>query len=364
MKDSVGPFQGCGAPTPLFNMWLTQIPGIEFANIDGIANADQVTWNGLWNDLQATAIQTFRDDVIAEFGNKYLLRQITQSVDLGQMINTNNLTAPIAGQTNGIIMETLEPGSQCACSNLMQLYVQSVSFYWSGTNPTPSFTLTFQDADTGFVEQTITVANAVVGWNYVWVDIGFAARRLLMLASGNFDNYVDLDISQFNLDNFGGYSWGTGNGGWLFFNYGGCGCQARLNGLQYTTAGNLQVSGPNTYGLSTVFSTRCTWDSFVCTNKRQFVYAWQYCLAIEFLNYRINSSRLNRWTTTDLEQAIELRNLLTLKYRGGMDSGSDVKKIKLSYPGILKTAVNSITINDYDCCVKSNNYLIWKEIIT
>ena len=148
------------------------------------------------------------------------------------------------------------------------------------------------------------------------------------------------------------------------FNYGGCGCQTRLNGVSYTTVGNSSQKATNTYGMSAVFSTRCSWDSIVCTNKRHFATAWQHCLAIEFLNYRLNSSRLNRWTTTDLAQAEKLRDLLVMKYRGGIDSGTDTKKIKLQYPGILQTAVSSYTINDYDCCIKSNSYILWKEIIS
>lgn len=364
MIDFVGPFEGCEAPTPLSGMYLTQLPGIEFANIDQIADADQITWQGVWDDLQATAAATFRDDVIAQFGNRYQLRQITQTVDLGQAIDTTSLTVPAANTSYGIIMETMQANQQCACSNLMQLYVQSVNFYWHGTDPNPTFTLNFQDADLGNVEYTVTVANAVPGWNSVWIDKAFAARRLYILTTGNYDDLVTLDISQFNLNNFGGYTWGQSNGGWVWFNYGGCGCQSRLNGVSYDSVSKQAVPITNTYGLSCIFSTKCTWDSIVCTNKRQFANAWRHCLAIEFLNYRINSSRLNRWTTTDVEQAIRLRDLFTLKYRGGMDGGTEARPIKMQYPGILKTAVDSIVINDYDCCIKSNNYIIWKEIVT
>lgn len=366
MKDFVGFYQGCNAPvpTPLSGLFLTQLPGITFQEEDETASSDQVTANGLWNDLQTTAIQVFRSDVINEFGLKYQLRQITQQVDLGLNINTSILTPNVAGVSNGILMETMQQNAQCACSNLMQIYVQSINFYWQGTNPSPTLTLTFQDADTLTIESTIVVPGVVPGWNQVWIDTTFAARRLYMLASGNFDNYVQLDISDFNLDNFGGYNWGQGNGGWLMFNYGGCGCQTRLNGVSYTSAGNQANVITNTYGMSCQFSTRCSFDSIVCVNKRHFALAWQYCLAIEFLNYVISSPRMNRWTTTQLDKAETLRDLFVLKYRGGIDSGTDVRKIKMQYPGILQTAISSYTLNDYDCCLKSNSYIIWKEIIT
>lgn len=362
--DTISPFNGCGGPVPISGMYLNQLPGIEFANIDGIANADQVVWSGLWNDIQATAAITFRDDVIAEFGKRYQLRQITQSVDLGQQIDITNLTAPVTNVTNGILMETMQANQQCACSNMLQLYVQSVNFYWSGTNGTPSFTIDFQDADLNTVEYTITVANAVPGWNNVWIDRSFAARRLYMLVSGNFDNYVQLNIADFNLDNFGGYTWGRGNGNWIWFNYGGCGCQSRIQGITYDSVTLQNTPGSNTYGLSAIFTTKCTWDGIVCQNKRHFFSSWQHCLAIEYLNYRIHSSRLNRWTTTDLAQAVKLRDLYVLKYRGGNFGGTEKDPVKIDYPGKLQTAITSIIINDYDCCVKSNNYILWREILT
>jgi hypothetical protein len=366
MLDSVSPWYGCGTPipNPISGMFLNQLPGIEFANIAGIADADEVTASGVWNDIQATAKSIFRDDVIAEFGNKYLLRQITQTVDLGKGINTTSLTAPVGGTTNGMLMETIIPQAQCACSNLLEIYVQSIQFYWYGTDPNPTFTVNFQDADQLNIEYTVTVANAVPGWNYVWIDKSFNARRLYMLATGNFDDYVDLDISNFNLSNFGGSLYGTQGNSWIYYNYAGCGCQARLQGCQYTTAGNQYVVGPNTFGLSAIFSAKCSWDNVVCANKRHFFTSWQLCLAIQYLNFRINTSRLNRWTTTDLEQAIKLRDLYDLQYRGGIEKGTETNPIRLDYPGKLRTAIQSLTMNDQDCCLKSNNYLIWREIIT
>ncbi len=338
-------------------MYLDQLPGIEIANIDGIADAEQLTYVGVWNDLQATTADTFREDVIAEFGKRYLLKQITQTVDLDKGIDITALTAP-NGDQFGLLFETSQQGDQCACSNLQDIYIQAVNFYWSGTNGSPSLTITAQDADQGTVLYTTTIV-AVPGWNQVWVDMQFSTRRMYLFASGNFDNYVRLDLSQFNLNDFGTQNAYFGNGAgnaWQWYNFGGCGCQARVNGVEYTSASNLGVTGPNSFGLSAVFSTRCSFDSIVCANKKHFASAWQHCLAIELLNYRINSSRLNRWTTINKQQAIDLQKLYTLKYRGGID-----KDTGLSYPGKLQNAIESIILNDADCCLQSNDYLIWRE---
>lgn len=356
LKDFVAPFDGCGSPSPLSGMFLSQLPGIEFANIDGIANADQVTWKGVWDDLQATTIDTFREDVIAEFGKRYMLKQITQTVDLGQNILPQALNAPVANVSNGIILETMVQGNMCIGSNMMGLYVQEIKFFWAGTNGTPSFTVIFQDADLLNIEYTVTVSNAVAGWNSVFVDKFFAARRLQILVSGNFDNYTKLDISNFMLDNFGGSSWGYGsNTNYLYFNWSGCGIQSRVNGITYNSTNNTLTRSMNTSGLSVIFSTKCSWDTVVCSNKRHFASSWQHCLAIELLNYRINTSRLNRWVTLDKKQAIDLQKLLVAKYRGGMsESGTP-------YIGKLQNAIESLRINDVDGCIRGNDYMMFTE---
>jgi len=353
LLDSVSPFYGCNAPVPISGMYLSNLPGIEFANIDGIANADEVTWSGVWSDLQASTKDTFKDDVISEFAKRYMLKQITQSVDLGKTINTSNLTAPVANTTNGLLLEMMEQGGQCIGSNLQGMYIQTINFYYEGTNPTPAFTLTFKDADLLNVELTIVATNVVPGWNQVWVDSYFNAKRMYVLASGNFDNYVELDLSLFNLDNFGGYQWGS-NFQYLYYSYGTCGIQTRINGCSYNSATNTAISQMNTYGMSAVMSTRCSWDTVVCNNKRQFFSAWQHCLAIELLNYRINSSRVNRWTSIDKKQAVELQKLFTIKYRGGSFES-------VSYPGKLRQAIESTTINSGDGCIRANDFIIHRE---
>jgi hypothetical protein len=357
LVDFVGLFDGCGGQTPQSGMWLNQLPGIEFSNIDGIANSDQINWVGLWSDLQQTAKETFREDVIEEFGKSYMLKQITQTVDLGKVINTTNLTAPpTANVSNGLLFETMYQGGQCIGSNLEAVYIQEIKFYWQGTNPTPAFTLTFQDADLLNVEMTIVATNVVPGWNVVWVDKLFTAKRLQVLATGNFDNYVQLDLSLFNLDNFGGYTWGFGgNYAYLYYSYGTCGIQTRINGITYNNATNIGISNINCFGMSAVMSTKCTWDAIVCANKRQFASAWQHLLAIELLNYRLNTSRLNRWASVDKKQGADLQKLLTVKYRGGVDGNGT------QYAGKLQSAIKSIVLNDNDGCIRNNAYIKWME---
>lgn len=360
LTDYVG-LRPCNFIPSLSGMYLDQLPGIEIAELDSVANAEQVTYQGVWDDLQATASDTFMEDINQEFGKRYLLKQITQSVDLGKKYSTTIITAPIAGHRYGLLFETKQENSQFACSNLQKIYIQSASFFWQGVNPNPSFTLTFVDAETLTTLQTTTVSTAVAGWNDVWLDSEFSARRLYMFVSGNFDTYVQLDLSNFFLNNFSGpgYTWGwNATNYYAWVNFGGGGCQARIQGVDYTTATNsANPASTNTFGLSVVMSTRCSYESIVCRNKKHFASSWQHCLAIEFMNYRINSSRLNKWTTITKDMAISLQTLFTHKYRGGVN-----EKTGLEYPGKLQIAVTSLKLNDADCCLQCNDRYNWQEV--
>ncbi len=361
--DYVGLAQQCGYIPSLSGMYLNQLPGIELKEVDEIANNDQKNFIGLWNDLQATAADTFREDVISEFGKRYLLKQITQTVDIGKQINTNNIvTTPQAEFQYGMLIETyMGWQSMVAQSNLLKIFIQELNFYCN--EPTyPSVTITFQDADTNTVISTLNVANPVTGWNNIPLDMEFDARRLYVFVSGNMTSYAQLDLGLFNLNNFGGvwsnrggFGFGLTNG--LWFNWGnGCGCQSRINGVVFENSTNIANVGTNTFGLSAVLSSQCSFDTIVCNNKKRFASAWQHCLAIELMNYRINSSRLNRWTTIDLVQAKKLQALLTLKYRGGTD-----KDTGLNYPGKLQSVATGIVLNDNDCCLKNNDFFIATE---
>lgn len=50
----------------------------------------------------------------------------------------------------------------------------------------------------------------------------------------------------------------------------------------------------------------CDYDALICENIEVLVQAWKYLLGIWILTFRINSNRLNRFTTVDIPQAKEL----------------------------------------------------------
>jgi len=58
----------------------------------------------------------------------------------------------------------------------------------------------------------------------------------------------------------------------------------------------------------------CNYDALICENLEVLTQAWKYLLGIWLLVFRINSNRLNRYTTLDIPQAKELLNFYQVEY--------------------------------------------------
>lgn len=67
-------------------VYLNSLPGITIESIDKIAEADQVTYKGVWNDVQTSAIRQFKIDVISEIKKCY---QLNRECDYEELVCDN-----------------------------------------------------------------------------------------------------------------------------------------------------------------------------------------------------------------------------------------------------------------------------------
>jgi hypothetical protein len=362
LKDYIG-VKCCGFAPSDSGIYINDLPGVEFANIDGIADADQVSWAGVWADVQSRAIRRFRVDLIGAisgFDRRYRIKQISQTADLGRVIDVSQIS-PASSVRLGHTLELNNLGDQCVCSNLQNIYAQSTSVWMQ--NP-GLFTLNFTDIDLDIVLYTTTVTG-VAGWNLVKVEQEFSATRISVTVDSTLLNRPMLDLSQFGLSDVGvsgqtfcsncsgGFGFDSGTSS-LWFDWG-CGCVAKAQG--YSVNAGVETYGYNTYGISTVWSVRCTYNNVVCNNKIHFAQAFLYCLAAELMTERIYSSRINRWTTVDLKKAYELRTEFEVEYRGGQRKDGSLIE------GYLKTCVNGVSLNMSDCCIECDQMIMFAEPI-
>lgn len=64
----------------------------------------------------------------------------------------------------------------------------------------------------------------------------------------------------------------------------------------------------------------CDYDALICENLEVLTQPWKYVLGIWILLFRINSNRLNRFTTIDVTQAKELKDYYQAEYEKFLSS--------------------------------------------
>lgn len=68
-------------------------------------------------------------------------------------------------------------------------------------------------------------------------------------------------------------------------------------------------------------SKTCDYDDLICDNIEELTLAWKYLLGVALMIFRLNSDRLNQWTTVGREEAKELRDLYQVEYEKALKQG-------------------------------------------
>lgn len=89
-------------------------------------------------------------------------------------------------------------------------------------------------------------------------------------------------------------------------------------------------------------NTECNYEDFICNNKEKLVNSWRYLLGNQLMIYRIYSTRLNRFTTIDIEEAKQLKDFYQVEYEKYL--AQEIKFIDFSDCCMpCNTSVNTVT---------------------
>lgn len=91
--DYIGLTICSGGQAPASGLYINSLPGIHLESIEKIANQEQVSYLGVWADVQTSAIGQFKIDVFAELKKCYSLNT---ECDLEALICDNIEIAAIA----------------------------------------------------------------------------------------------------------------------------------------------------------------------------------------------------------------------------------------------------------------------------
>jgi hypothetical protein len=73
LKDYIG-IKVCGTETSGSGIFINSLPGISLESIDNIADSEQITYKGVWEDVQTEAYSRFYVDYINELTKCYSLQ--------------------------------------------------------------------------------------------------------------------------------------------------------------------------------------------------------------------------------------------------------------------------------------------------
>lgn len=333
--------EGCNNADAASGYYLNRLlPGIPLESIDKIAEADQVTYLEVYSDVQKRAALRFEQDVIREFQSRYQIRGISESFDLLKFIDTVNNQTALAGKWRGFTIELIQENQYRWVQSALQcINIQSVRLYRKAV--TADINGKIFNLETGEVLGTFTVpVNAAAGWTEVNISLRTFVPRVFVAFDSTAVNCVELSIDSDIVNKFHGCACE------FFFSD----CQAAIRGaessslLAEVTDDNI-TTGDNLFGFSGVFSIGCSYHSIVCQNKAQFLMPWAFILGRELMWERLNSSRINRFTIGwDAEKGKKLQSEFDAAYRAD-----------------LKTVVEGIGLNQYDCCLECNAPIQYRE---
>jgi hypothetical protein len=295
--------RGCGSTAPSSGLYINDLPGISIKQLVALTNEEEATYIDLWNMIQRRSEQRFSLDVREQMTKSYRIKNLLQSINLG-----NNIQAPIVNSTSadylGFTIEMVEDVDyEYVPSPLASIHVQELRYYATEIVFNPTIDIKIFDLFTNEELFSYTLTKQL-GWNTIPVNKTFHNNYAVNSWSvyccydaANEGSYAPLDIP-------------------LYHSTPTC-CDVRLRGG--INISNNYTYTSDTYGLSGQFSIVCNWDSIVCQNKTIFARAYWYLLGIELITEQLYSNKLNRFTTIDLNRANELRKEYQIEYMKSLE---------------------------------------------
>jgi hypothetical protein len=301
LQDYIG-LRGCGSSTPGSGLYVNDLPGISLKQIVSLTNEEEATYLDLWAMIQRRAQSRFSLDVREAMGKHYKLKSLMQGVNLGKQVENNTIVANPGISKAGFIIQLNESKNyEYVQSPLNAIHIQQLFFYAA---PAENGIVFIYDIYTNDILFNKNVSFLNDGWNTIEVNQTFNSQALAVYITPTFLNgfgtYLETEVP-------------------LNHQIPGC-CDIRINGFYTDTQWDaftndvLESQSSNTYGLSGIFNVVCTWDNLICNNKNIFARPLWYLTGIELLTEQLYSSKLNQFTTVNLQRAKELREEYQVEY--------------------------------------------------
>lgn len=314
LTDYIG-LRGCSSTTPPSGLYVNDLPGISLKQIVSLTNEEEKTYLELWDMIQLRAQNRFSLDVREQMGKAYKIKSINQGISVPGY-STGTGTTPAAAEYGFTIeYDTMDTGY--VPSPLSYIHVQKVDIYIETAD---DYTFYIRDIDSGAIIYSNPSQFMNVGLNTIEVNTTFnnVARLFGGISLDKSTNYTSIKAPSINGECCGAIT----RGAWFFGSF------------HYTQ---------ELYGLCPTYTIGCSWDGLICLNKNIFSRAYWYLLGIEVLTEVIYSTKLNQFTTVNLQKANELR-----------------KEYQVEYMKTLTQIAEGMNL-DCDCCLECSGSVQLRE---
>lgn len=338
LENYIG-IRGCGQAEPESGLYVDQLAGISLKLIDNLANSEQLTFQGVWSDVQTRALRQFTTLVIAHFKTKYRLKRLVDEFVVGDDASYDLLDPAneYRGVTINLKPNQAYPTATPAISPLIKMCMAEIEFF-----------ATDDVADVEFLIATENNINDVLwsevidlkfGWNKIKAHFCMPAfmvtQQMIIAADCN---------GMATINTFIGNGTSSQNGGCCECCIDNC-CSAVIKGGIYNLDDQeLTYYTDNSFGFRLVASLQCSYEGLVCANKEIFATALWYLLGKELMFERMHSDRLNKWTTIDRSRAKELHDMYQETFQREMD-----------------IVIDGIDLFDNGCCLECDPVVSYQE---
>lgn len=334
LRDYIGLRWCQNQTTPESGIWLNSFPGVTFKTLSSITNEEQDGIEDTWNDIKLRADLSFGTLFNGEMSKRYQILSPKKSYNLDKALTTTTYNAGTLTRS-GFTVKMYRDYADYPDSLLSSIYCQSLGFYGDVSDVNDVATVQIWDLISGTVLFTYDLT-VVQGWNLIPVNQFFH------------NDYSDNSTSLFVCINATGLKT---TGKELSVNWEIYDNALVFTGATTTTTSNILsaniTEGGNSYGLTGIFSSACTWDALLCNNKQHFMLSYAYNQIVEVMNEIQYTPRLNAVTINiGKEKAKEIRDY----YLDERDK-------------VLKQECDSIKLSLDDACLVCNQQYTLKESI-
>lgn len=297
LKDYVG-IRGCGAE-PESKKYINQLPGMSTELIDNIASKDQITYAGVWSDIQEMAYMQFKSDLV-----NYILTERNY-----EYVETFYQTRNVAKYTSGPILEGLNYRGihvKMPDSKYSELFVKSIQLISKNIVTSKIIVI---DLNNNEKIDEIEV-DLIIGLNEILIDKRYYSKfQTLNLFIGIQENFETVEVKPE-----------------YYFMTSDCECSHTFNEdseyRYYPATFDLTTNILNEIGAGQGFALdaeiNCSIDKYICDFKQKLLTSWMLFLAYYTLFYKLGSPRINMFTTSNLEGTKFLRDEFNYKYKQQM----------------------------------------------